>query len=67
MLSKLCIISLPILKKTGIFNLGTGIAQSWNDLAQALFAALGRKTNIEYIEMPESLRPKIPVLYQAKP
>lgn len=40
----------------GIFNLGTGHARSWNALANAIFSALGRETNIEYIDMPESIR-----------
>ena len=40
----------------GIFNLGTGRARTWNDLIKAVFAAMGMKTNIEYIEMPEALR-----------
>ena len=42
----------------GIFNLGAGLARTWNDLALALFAAVGRPPNIEYIEMPEILRGK---------
>ena len=40
----------------GIYNLGTGKARSWNDLIGAVFAAMGLKPKIEYIEMPESLR-----------
>ena len=40
----------------GLFNLGTGNARSWNDLAHAVFQAMNLPTNIEYIEMPESLR-----------
>jgi ADP-L-glycero-D-manno-heptose 6-epimerase len=40
----------------GIFNLGTGKASTWNDLIAAVFAAMRRKTNIQYIMMPESLR-----------
>lgn len=40
----------------GIFNVGSGFASTWNDLANAVFAALGKTPNIEYIEMPESLR-----------
>jgi ADP-L-glycero-D-manno-heptose 6-epimerase len=40
----------------GIFNIGTGKARSWNDLVKAVFAALNKKANIEYIEMPDSLR-----------
>jgi ADP-L-glycero-D-manno-heptose 6-epimerase len=40
----------------GIFNLGTGKAQTWNDLADGLFAAMEKPRKIEYIEMPEKLR-----------
>ncbi len=40
----------------GLFNVGTGQARSWNDLARALFAAMDRKVNIEIIEMPEAIR-----------
>ncbi len=39
----------------GIYNLGAGIARSWNDLAKAVFAAMGKKPNIEYIDMPDSV------------
>lgn len=42
----------------GIFNIGTGTARTWNDLANAVFAAMGRESNIEYIEMPEAIRDK---------
>jgi ADP-L-glycero-D-manno-heptose 6-epimerase len=40
----------------GIFNIGTGQARSWNDLANSVFAALGRAPQIEYIEMPDRLK-----------
>lgn len=40
----------------GLFNIGTGQARSWNDLVKAVFAAMGEKPDIEYIEMPESIR-----------
>lgn len=42
--------------KKGIYNLGRGEAQTWNDLAHALFKACGKKEDIEYIEMPKNLR-----------
>ncbi|MFA6142014.1 MAG: ADP-glyceromanno-heptose 6-epimerase [Candidatus Omnitrophota bacterium] len=45
-------------EKSGIFNLGCGLARSWNDLANAMFLALGKPPRIEYINMPETLRPK---------
>ena len=40
----------------GIYNVGTGKARTWNDLAQALFKALGKEPDIEYIDMPVELR-----------
>ena len=40
----------------GIFNVGSGRARNWNDLAFAVFQALNKKVNIKYIEMPESIR-----------
>jgi len=42
----------------GIFNIGTGTARAWNDLANSVFAAMGREPQIEYIEMPETIRDK---------
>lgn len=45
-------------EKGGIFNLGTGESRTWNDLANAMFAALGKEPVIEYIEMPQYLREK---------
>jgi len=41
---------------SGIYNLGAGMARSWNDLAKAVFAAMGKSPNIEYIDMPDSVR-----------
>jgi ADP-L-glycero-D-manno-heptose 6-epimerase len=41
---------------TGLFNIGTGQPRSWNDLVKAVFAAMGKEPNIEYIEMPNSIR-----------
>lgn len=39
----------------GIFNIGSGMATTWNEIAGALFSALNRKPNISYIDMPENL------------
>lgn len=44
--------------KNGIYNVGTGLARTWNDLAFALFAALGIPPEIEYFDMPGDLRGK---------
>jgi ADP-L-glycero-D-manno-heptose 6-epimerase len=40
----------------GVFNLGSGRARSFADLARAVFAAAGRPPRIDYIDMPEGLR-----------
>ena len=42
-------------KFTGIYNLGTGVARSWNDLANSVFMAMNKTPNIEYIDMPETI------------
>ncbi|MBF0504959.1 MAG: ADP-glyceromanno-heptose 6-epimerase [Candidatus Omnitrophica bacterium] len=49
----------------GIFNLGTGQASTWNELALALFAAVHQEPHIEYIEMPEILRGRYQYFTQA--
>ncbi|MDD2736121.1 MAG: ADP-glyceromanno-heptose 6-epimerase [Desulfuromonadaceae bacterium] len=41
---------------SGIFNVGGGTTVSWNRLAGAVFSAMGKTINIEYIDMPESIR-----------
>ncbi len=40
----------------GIYNIGTGRARTWNDLATAVFSAMDISPRIEYIDMPEILR-----------
>lgn len=42
----------------GIYNIGSGRAETWNSLASAVFKALDKPVNIEYIDMPEHLRGK---------
>jgi ADP-L-glycero-D-manno-heptose 6-epimerase len=51
---------------TGIYNVGTGKARSFADLGAAIFKAMGRKTNIEYIDMPEDIKPKYQYHTQAR-
>jgi len=41
---------------SGIYNVGTGKARSFNDLVNATFAALDEQTQIKYIDMPEDIR-----------
>jgi len=42
----------------GIFNVGSGRASTWLELAGALFAALGRQPRVEFVDIPEALRAK---------
>jgi ADP-L-glycero-D-manno-heptose 6-epimerase len=44
--------------KNGLFNVGSGKARTWNDLVTALFKAIGKPVNIEYIDLPDHLADK---------
>lgn len=50
---------------SGLFNVGTGRAQSFRELAEATFHALGKEPNIRYVDMPEKLRGKYQYYTQA--
>ena len=52
-------------RANGLFNIGSGAARTWLDLARAVFAALKREPKIEFIEMPESIRDKYQYFTQA--
>ena len=52
-------------KVSGIFNVGTGEARSFRAMIEAMFAAMGRKPNIEYIDMPVSIRDSYQYFTQA--
>ena len=45
-------------EKSGLFNVGTGKARTWNDLVSILFTAMGITVNIEYIVLPKHLAEK---------
>ncbi len=51
---------------TGLVNIGSGQAQTWLDLVRPIFKALGLPERIEFIEMPELLRPKYQYSAQAR-
>jgi ADP-L-glycero-D-manno-heptose 6-epimerase len=40
----------------GLFNVGTGKARSFLDMAHAVFKALGREPRLEFSDMPETMR-----------
>ncbi len=41
---------------SGLFNVGTGRARSYRDLARAVCGAAGAPDEVEYVDMPERLR-----------
>ena len=49
----------------GLYNLGSGQASTWIELATAIFSALKREPQIEFIDMPESIRDKYQYFTQA--
>ena len=40
----------------GIFNVGSGLARSWNDLLRAVFSAMNKPWSVQYIDMPAQLQ-----------
>lgn len=50
---------------SGIFNLGSGQARTWLDLAHAMFAAMGKSPRVEFVAMPEALRGRYQYFTQA--
>lgn len=51
---------------SGVFNLGSGQARSFKDLAEATFRAAGHTPSIDYVDMPEILRDKYQYFTQAE-
>lgn len=51
---------------SGIYNLGTGIARSFNDLARTCFTAMNLPPQIEYIDTPADIRDKYQYFTQAE-
>ena len=55
-LCEVCLFLMHNRKNSGIYNLGTGNARTWNDLAKSIFSALNLQALIEYIPIPEDIR-----------
>lgn len=51
---------------SGIYNLGTGKARTFNDLVKATFTGLDLPSRIEYIDMPEDIRNTYQYFTEAK-
>ena len=52
-------------RANGLFNIGSGQARTWIDLANAVFTALKKKPAIKFVEMPEAIRDKYQYFTQA--
>lgn len=55
-LCNVCVYLMHHRKNSGIYNLGSGKARTWNSLAKAIFAALNKEEKISYIPIPEDIR-----------
>jgi ADP-L-glycero-D-manno-heptose 6-epimerase len=53
-----CIFLMEHRKNSGIYNLGTGKARSFNDLGKSTFTALNKPVQINYIDTPLDIRDK---------
>ena len=51
---------------SGLFNVGSGTARSFRDLVAAMFRALGREPDIEYIDMPPAIRDRYQYFTESK-
>ncbi|MBN8577040.1 MAG: ADP-glyceromanno-heptose 6-epimerase [Cytophagales bacterium] len=56
--AEVCIFLMQHRKNSGIYNLGSGKARTFNDLAKAVFASLGKPVQLEYIDTPADIRDK---------
>ncbi|MDP3927398.1 MAG: ADP-glyceromanno-heptose 6-epimerase [Bacteroidota bacterium] len=55
-LCDVCLFLLHNRTHSGIYNLGSGQARTWNDLAKSIFKALDKPVKINYIPIPEDIR-----------
>jgi ADP-L-glycero-D-manno-heptose 6-epimerase len=61
-----CVFLMHHRKDSGIYNLGSGKARTFNDLVKAVFAALDKPANIEYIDTPVDIRDTYQYFTEAK-
>ncbi|HKR04413.1 MAG TPA: ADP-glyceromanno-heptose 6-epimerase [Bacteroidia bacterium] len=64
--TEVCYFFLHHRKDSGIYNLGTGKARTFYDLAAAVFRAVNKKINIEFIDIPEDIRDKYQYFTEAR-
>jgi ADP-L-glycero-D-manno-heptose 6-epimerase len=64
--TEVCVWLLRTRKSSGIYNLGSGTARTFLDLANNVFLALGKRSNIEFIDTPADIRDKYQYFTEAK-
>lgn len=52
--------------RSGIYNMGFGKARTWLDLASAVFSNMGKEMKIEWMDVPEDMRPRYQYFTEAK-
>lgn len=57
-LCNVCLFLMEQRRHSGLYNLGSGTARTFLDLARATFAALGRPENITFVDTPADIRDK---------
>jgi ADP-L-glycero-D-manno-heptose 6-epimerase len=55
---EVCMFLMQHRKDSAIYNLGTGKARAFVDLATSTFTAMNKQVNIEFIDIPEDIRDK---------
>ncbi len=64
--TEVCLWLLRARKNSGIYNLGSGTARTFLDLANTVFLSLGRKPQIEFIDTPADIRANYQYFTEAK-
>ncbi len=62
---EVCVFIMHHRKDSGIYNLGSGKARTF-DLAKAVFSALNKPVNIEYMNTPADIRDKYQYFTEAR-
>ncbi len=65
-LCNVCLFLMEHRKNSGLYNLGSGKARTFLDLARATFKAMGKEENISFIDTPEDIRDKYQYYTEAK-
>jgi len=61
-----CMFLMQHRKNSGLYNLGSGTARTFLDLARATFTALGKPENIDFIDTPADIRDKYQYFTEAR-